>query len=332
MMKAMLKTLSKNWFIAGIFIALVLGFTFADVGARLNTSSRVTTTLVVLLFLISGLKLPSESIRTGMSEVRVHIYIQSFIFIVMPAFFYLAAVPFRSTIGGDLVIGFYALAVLPTTISSCIIFTQMAEGNVVATMFNAAIANMAGIIVSPLLLSLLLRTTGAPLPVDELLNTLRSLVLKMLLPIAVGQIARIYVKKTVTTVKKQLSILSNVFILLILFFTFAKTAQNPEFVESLREMIGPFAYLAGAHIVVLGLAYAGAKALRLSHESTISVMFAGPQKTLAMGVPLLTTYFADRPEILGISLLPLLFYHPWQLFVAGFLPRLLNRKRQRQIG
>ena len=45
--------------------------------------------------------------------------------------------------------------------------------------------------------------------------------------------------------------------------------------------------------------------------------YAAPQKTLAVGVPLISTYFASNPEIIGLALLPLVFYHAWQLLVAG---------------
>jgi predicted Na+-dependent transporter len=48
-------------------------------------------------------------------------------------------------------------------------------------------------------------------------------------------------------------------------------------------------------------------------------LYAAPQKTLAVGVPLVSTYFAASPEILGLALLPLVFYHAWQLLVAGFI-------------
>ena len=317
--------LAKNWFVIGIFAALAVGFAFPDAGIFLNTNSIFSTALIVLLFLISGLKLPSESIRTGMSDVRVHLYIQVFIFIVNPLFFYVTSLPFRGALDGQLVIGIYALACLPTTISSCIIFTQIAGGNVVATMFNAALANVAGILVSPLLLSLMMQSTGKPLPVAELLAILQSLALKMLLPIAIGQILRKFAKANVDKAKKRLSVLSNLFILMILFFAFAKTAKNPDFLNNLRTMIVPFIYLAVSYLILLVGSFFGARALKLDRENVISVLFAAPQKTLAMGVPLLSTFFAANPEILGIALLPLIFYHPWQLFVAGFLPRLLPR-------
>ena len=61
-MKSFLK---KNWFIIGIVTALILGFLIPEFGVRLNTKSIFTTVLIVLLFLISGLKLPTETIKEG---------------------------------------------------------------------------------------------------------------------------------------------------------------------------------------------------------------------------------------------------------------------------
>ena len=324
----MLDFLKKNWFVIGIFVALFLGFAFPDIGIKANSKSIFGNALIVLLFLISGLKLPTESIKAGMKEIRVHLYIQVFIFIINPLFFYATSLPFRQAFDGQLAIGIYALACLPTTISSCIIFTQIAGGNVVATMFNAALANVAGVVVSPLILSLLMQSAGRSLPLSELIAILQSLALKMLLPILAGQILRRLVKSSVERQKKRLSILSNVCILMILFFAFAKTAKNPDFLENLDQMIVPFVYLAVSFLALLTLAFFGAKILRLSQENVVSVLFAAPQKTLAMGVPLLSTFFSGNPEILGIALLPLIFYHPWQLFVSGFLPGIIKRRSE----
>jgi predicted Na+-dependent transporter len=50
-----------------------------------------------------------------------------------------------------------------------------------------------------------------------------------------------------------------------------------------------------------------------------------------MGAPLLSVYFASAPQLLGFALLPLIFYHMWQLMVAGFMKSLpLMRVRRTQ--
>lgn len=314
-----LALLKRNWFLIGILAALLSGFFLPGIELVSNPNGIARTVLIVLLFLISGFTLPSEAIASGLKDFRLHIYIQTFVFLFIPAFFLLTTLPFRSVWGQELYPGIFALSVLPTTISSCIVFTQVSGGNVMGTMFNAALANILGVVISPLLLSLLMRSGGDPLPASEVLRILRNLGLQMLVPIACGQLLRRFFKEVAVKQKKRLSAASNIFILFILFFSFSKTARNPEFMSNLIAMLGPFGYLAVAHILLLLIAYGGARLFRFTRENMISVLYAAPQKTLAVGVPLISTYFAANPEISGLALLPLVFYHAWQLLVAGFV-------------
>ena len=309
----------KNWFLLGLVAVLVLGILIPGSGSSLNPRSITSTAIIVVLFLISGATLPSETILKGLSDFKLHLFIQVFIFFVIPAFFFLATNLLGSILDPKVRIGIIALACLPTTISSCIVFTHISGGNVVGTMFNAALGNTLGIFLSPLLLSFLLRTTGQALPPEEMVRIFTSLCLKMLLPIVVGQILRQFVRDWVTEHRKKLSVTSNLMILLIVFLSIAKAAANPRFVENLKAMLWPMVLLAVSHVILVFLAYGGARLIRFSRENTISVLFTAPQKTLAMGVPLLSTYFAGNDELLAMAILPLIFYHAWQLVVAGFI-------------
>jgi len=318
--------IKRSWFILGIIIVLLLGILISDVGITMNRGSVFSTALVVLLFFITGLKLPVESIRTGLKDIRVHIYIQFFIFGVVPLYFYFTSMFFKDIFTPQILIGIYALCCLPVTISSCIVFTQSAGGNVVATMFNAAFANILGVIVSPLILSLMLNTSGDALPASELFGIVKKLVLMMILPIAAGQVSRRWLGVFAASRNKQLSVLSNISILLILFFAFSKSAGDPDFTGNLSLMAVPYIYLAVSFIILLLLASGGAALLGFRREDRITVLFTAPQKTLAMGVPLLSTFFASQPELLGTALLPLIFYHPWQLFVSGILQEIIKKR------
>jgi sodium/bile acid cotransporter 7 len=314
-----LRALKRNWFLLGILAALLLGFFFPSAGIALNPGSVTRDVLIVLLFLISGLTLPSESIGRGLKDVRLHLYIQGFIFVAVPAVVLLTTLPLRRAFPAEALIGIFALACLPTTVSSCIVFTQVSGGNVTAAILNASLSNLAGIFLSPLLLSLFLQRAGQPLPPGAAVKILRDLGLMMLAPIAAGQGLRLFLRSFADRHKRRLSVVSNLCILAVLFFAFSVTASNPRFLGNLRGMLWPFLYLGGLHLLLLFLAYAGARALRFPAENRITTLYVAPQKTLAVGVPLLSTYFAYDPALLGVALLPLLFYHPWQLLVAGLV-------------
>jgi sodium/bile acid cotransporter 7 len=322
----LISVLKKQWFLLGIGVALLLGLLFSELGVMLNPESLVSTGLIIVLFFIAGFTLPSENILTDIADFRLHIFIQIFIFALVPAFFYATSFPFQDSMNGKLIIGIYAVACLPSTISSCIVFTQSSGGNVAATMVNTSLANVMGIFLSPLLLSLFLQSSGQALPPEEIMRILKSLGLKMFLPIGIGQVARLFFKDTAQQRKGILKKISNVCILFIIFFALSETASNPAFLHTVSQMGLPFLYIAVSHIVLVFIAFWGGKLFRFSRPDRITIIFTAPQKTLAMGAPLLTTYFSGSSDLLGIVLLPVIFYHTWQLIIAGVIKALYGRE------
>jgi len=320
------RAVRKNWFFIGLFGTLFCGILLPGLGKTLNPDGYTTKVIVFVLFLITGFILPSEQIRSGLKNYRLHVFLQLFIFGFIPLYFFLTARFFDGYLGGNLVIGFYALAVLPTTISTCVVFTQTTGGNSVGAIFNSAFANVAGIFVSPLLLSLLLSGTRAALPLKEILPILQSLVLTMLLPILLGQYLRRRYAAAADRNRKRLSDDSSALILLIVFITISTTAANQGFLGMLLQLAIPFSFLAASHLFFIFVLYKGSRLLNFSREDCICAIYVGPQKTIAMGVPLLSVFFASQPELLALAVVPLLFYHPFQLFVAGILRSRMNRE------
>jgi sodium/bile acid cotransporter 7 len=319
--------LRRNWFLLGMVAAIALGLLAPQAGRWLNPGSVTRLLLIGVLFLIAGFTLPSESIGAGLASWRLHLYVQGFLFLLTPALFFLTSLPLRPLFGPELSAGVLGLSVLPTTIASCIVFTQVSGGNVMGTLFNSALANLAGVFLSPLLLALLLRGAGRSLPAGELAAILRDLALQILLPLAAGQLLRLFLKPLAERIRGALSQVSNALLLGVIFLTMASSAGDPAFFGQLARAPWPFAYLAVIHLVVVALAYGGARLLRFPRGDVISASFAAPQKTMAMGVPLLSAYFASSPQSLGLVLLPVLLYHPWQLLIAGLLRNgFLNRR------
>ena len=68
---------------------------------------------------------------------------------------------------------------------------------------------------------------------------------------------------------------------------------------------------------------------RLNREDAIACYFCSVKKTLAMGIPLAILIFGSRPD-LSLILLPIMFYHPFQLFTNGILAN--HWAKQRGMG
>ena len=324
----MLNWLRRNWFMLGVLAAVGTALQQpAAVGAALGGTGLIRV-IPVLMFLIVGLTLPTEQIVSGLRQVKLHLLIQCSTFVIAPLYFGITAAWLRPVLGEEFTLGVYALAVLPTTVSTCIVLTQSAGGNTVGTIFNSVVSNIAGVFLSPLLLSRLLSTGGAGLPRGDALRVLTSLALTMLLPIAAGQLLRLKVRQAALKNRRLLGNCSQFLVLCMVMISVARSADNTRAAFRDGAIVLPVIYIMLSHLVLLAAAWLLSRLLGLNRANRISAVFAAPQKTLAVGVPLLATYFAQSPEVLGIALLPLLLYHPWQLITAGFVRSAFMRGRQ----
>ena len=66
------------------------------------------------------------------------------------------------------------------------------------------------------------------------------------------------------------------------------------------------------------LIYLASHLARLNREDAIACYFCSVKKTLAMGIPLAMLIFGSRRD-LSLILLPIMFYHPFQLFTNGLV-------------
>jgi sodium/bile acid cotransporter 7 len=108
------------------------------------------------------------------SRWRLHLFVQVFTFGVFP----LLWIPFRAAAGRavppDLMLGFFYLCALPSTISSSVAMTAIARGNVPGAIFNATLSSLLGVFLTPLLVSVAFAGAGEPLPVADACGSRRS--------------------------------------------------------------------------------------------------------------------------------------------------------------
>ncbi|AWV47044.1 hypothetical protein JK2ML_0029 [Mycobacterium leprae Kyoto-2] len=79
------------------------------------------------------------------------------------------------------------LFLVPSTVRSSIAFTSIARGHVSASIMNASLSNILGVVVTPLLVVLLMNTSGVP-RLDG--ASIRYVVLQLLLPFEACQLMR----------------------------------------------------------------------------------------------------------------------------------------------
>jgi sodium/bile acid cotransporter 7 len=305
---------------------MILGYYFPEIAKIINKKDRFFNFLIIFLFFIQGFVLQKEKIFSGIKNIKLHIVLFFFTFIFFPFYFWIFVkiLPFIENEG--VIAGLFVLACLPTTIASSAIYVNMARGNVGGAIFNAVFSNMLGVFVSPLLFSFMLKTSVLALPLSMLSDIFMSLIIRIIIPMALGMILRNFAINFIENNKKKFSIASNTAILFIVFRAFAKSADAITS-ELILNLYPVFIFLALSYLVLSFIAYKVTRLIGFSYDDVITTTFIGAQKTLGMGAPLITLYFKDNPQLLGIILIPLLFYHSWQLFAAGFIVKYFLKKK-----
>ena len=143
----------------------------------------------------------------------------------------------------------------------------------------------------------------------------------ILLPLAAGLAARPLLKKAGPQPLRYLPYVSGGALLIIVYFAFASAfaPASPLWKWSGPEMALPVISVLGLHLFFLASAWILSGAAKLSESDRRSALFVAPQKTIALGLPLLHFFFTSQPELAGLMSIPLILYHPLQLLIAGFL-------------
>jgi len=322
--------LRANGFLLGLVAAVLLGFLLPGPGSRegfLHPGVLNNVGIALILFL-QGLSLAVEKIKSGAANWRLHLIIQAFTFLVFPlvGLVFDAALPLVwPDVPGSIRDGFLYLCVLPSTISTSVVLTAAARGNTTGALFNAALSNLVGVVLTPVLVHLLMRHGGGASS-SAFAPLLLKITLLTLLPFALGMLLRPSLKAWVDARKAWSARLSNGIILFIVYTAFCDSVEQDIWhrhglllaLPTLAAVVVLFAFISL-------LVHYTCRALKLDREDSIAAYFCSVKKTLAMGVPLAALIFGERAD-LSLILLPIMFYHPLQLLVNGFFASRWARK------
>lgn len=308
-------------FLIGLGVAVLLGFVIPGPGSRhgILKPDLVGNAGIALILFFQGLSLALEKIKSGAANWRLHLIIQCFTFAIFPIVGLLLnkVVPLVFPNQPEAVRdGFLYLCVLPSTISTSVVLTAIARGNTAGALFNAAFSNILGVLVTPLLVHLLMQKTGQTGDFGPLLLKITMLTL---LPFGLGMALRPSLKAVVEQCKLWMARISNLVILFIVYAAFCESVEEQiwgRFGSTLTVQI--FGLVVFLFTLMSLLVWGSCKALRLNQEDAVAAYFCSVKKTLAMGVPLAMLIFGERSD-LTLILLPIMFYHPLQLFVNGLL-------------
>ena len=206
-------------FLLAMIGAIALALLAPQLGAA-NLLSVITDIGVMAVFFLHGANLSNAALKAGVTNWRLHIFIQAATFVLFPAVgfaIYFLAVPVLSH---DVRLGLFFLCALSSTISSSAAMTALGKGNVPAAVFNASLSGLIGMVVTPVLVCLVLASGPQHLPV---LDAVGDIVVKLLAPFALGRVARIWIAAWLARNKSVVNLLDRGVIVLIVFTSFSES-------------------------------------------------------------------------------------------------------------
>jgi sodium/bile acid cotransporter 7 len=307
--------IKEQWFLISLataFFAVCLEptDTLASLGIFLKTKNAQDV-MIVVIFVISGLLIENKQVKAGLKDVKATALALSVIFIVAPATALLIGfIPMDTGI----IVGLFIVAVMPSTLSSGVVMTGRAGGNMAHALFVTILSNFISIVSIPLILGLLLKFLDQQkeLAIDQVSIMIR-LAFLVVLPLAFGMLLKSRVFSRSQLKKYKLEVVNQWMIVGIVFISLgsAKQVLMGKGIDLLCILILSILF----HLILLGAAFLLVRCFNIEKGRYESVVFMGAQKTLALALVLQVTYF---PEF-GMALLVCVVHHIIHLMIDGYV-------------
>lgn len=295
-----------------ILCAVAIAVVFPARGEFADTFDVLTNIGIALLFFLYGARLSTREAINGIKHWKLHLTILAFTFAVYPIIG-LALRPLTVFIPNDLYLGILYLTLVPSTVQSSVAFTSVAKGNVAGAIVSASASNLAGVILTPLLVMTLMGA-GNGIHIDS--SVFLEISVLLLLPFALGQLTRRWVGTIAAS--KATKVVDRGSIAMVVYAAFSKGMVDGIWSQiSVWQILFQILFSTVFVFFMLWLTKAVSTKLGFSREDTIAIQFCGSKKSLATGLPMASVIFASGSTSLGLLILPLMIYHQVQLMICA---------------
>jgi sodium/bile acid cotransporter 7 len=176
-------------------------------------------------------------------------------------------------------------------------------------------SNLLGMVLTPLLAGVLLRTHGG-----FSAGALADIAVQLLLPFLAGQLARPWIGAWLARHRSLIGLVDRGSILLVVYAAFSDGVTHGIWHQvDIAQLATLLAVDAALLAAVLGLTTFASRALGFSRADEIAIVFCGSKKSLASGLPMATVLLAGQP--VGLIVLPLMLFHQIQLMACAALAK-----------
>ncbi len=308
-----------------LLAAVAAGFLFPGVGAWLERRNRIGLSVqswaIVVLFFVYGLRLqwaqwhiPRRWIPLAISAVVINLLLGPLVGLAL-------AVAWR--MHGGVLLGLLAMSCVPPTLSSGMVVTESAEGDVFLALFLTLLLTFAGLAIMPLTLAWTLRLgVHLSFPLGLFARRVAGLVL---LPLLVGRLFQFFRRGRLFPA--WLDLVPSLCVALVVFMP---VSVQTEALRGLRTL--DFLQILGAtvsvHLLLMGAAAVVGKVLSASFQERVALFFVASQKTLPLALTALAALGIATPysAMLSSATVVCVVFHISQLLLDSACAIVLRRR------
>lgn len=313
---------SSHQLLVGVAASMLIAFLFPwneHFGIDLK---NIVSWGIVGIFFFYGLKVDLKESVKDISNWKLHLLIQSFTFLIFPLLVLIFYPFFAESDYFPLWLSVFFLAALPSTVSSAVIMTSVAKGNIPAAILNATITGLIGLLVTPLWVGLFLKKSSLDL---DFISIFWDLTKQILIPVIVGLLLNKMLKSYTNKCKPFLSWYDKIIIFIIIYKSFSAAITDDIFASfSWGILIVLFVVLTILFLVVYFLILKSTSLLNFSVSDKKTAVFSATQKSLVHGSVFVIILIPDVHKQ-TLFLLAVMIYHSLQIVFTSYIASRFQR-------
>lgn len=284
--------------------------TISRIGLFLKTH-RGADIAIFLIFLIYGFTTHASDLKRGVNDIKGLLTGLLNIFIIAPA---IAVLFIFLPLPEGLIIGILIVSAMPTTLSSGVVMTGAAGGNIAHALLITLTANILSVFTIPVVLAFLLSLykDSVSVSIDKLAIMIKISFL-VVLPLVIGLVIKPWVNGVIDKIGGFIQQLNQVFVLAIVWMSLSQT--KPVILGNMALVPRVFLAVLVFHVILLLSAFLLTRVLKIPKGRRESVIFMGSQKTLPLSVIIQVTLFPQY----GMALIVCVLHHIVHLFIGSYL-------------
>lgn len=309
-------------FLLLLIITLIISIAFPGPGSFLYQQGYIVPAFIAFMYFSLGSSENYSSIKNSLKKIKTTIIIQITIFIIAPLIALLLFIIISKFYKSTNLIGLLFIGSVPTTMTSCIFLTSKYEGDDILALCNSMLAQIIGVIITPIILLFVLSTNSSQATSFSIV--FKKLLLQVLTPFIIGQILNKYLYDTKLTRVSKKVISNGIFPLI--YLSIAQVVAMGDFKSIIIDGLPLIGICIIFGILQLLATQIMANVFNFNHKEKIAMLFVGSNKTMGLGIPLVLMYYPNSPQISTNIILMFLTYYIFSLIIVPFVADFLNKK------